>query len=178
MNTEHVLVTGGTGFVGSAIIQALIEQHPAFDLTILGVKQPGRKSVQSQHVQYTQADVTKRNKVVRAVRQISPSVIIHAAGIVPAGNARYTRVNRNEVFNVNVGGTKTMLEAARQCGVKTFVYTSSCTVITDDVDTDYLNMSETLPSGKYTAVKGRWHLSIESAQVLPLCPPCSHIPRP
>lgn len=49
-------------------------------------------------------------------------------------------MSSDKVFNGNVGGPNTMLEAATECGVEAFVYTTSCTVITYDVNLDYYNM--------------------------------------
>ena len=145
MDEHRILVTGGTGFVGSHIVQELRQRHPEYRLTILDLQPRSAWKQVVPGIEYIQTDVTDAVQVLNAIRQANPVLIVHTAGVVPTGSARYGRKARDIVFNINVTGTRNIIEAAKRCNVKSLVFTSSCTIITDDNDRDFPNMDERIP---------------------------------
>ena len=115
-----VLITGGVGFLGSAILDALQEQHPEWMITVLDLTSP---DVPKPNVVYERGDITNAAFVNTMIDSIRPDVIIHSAGLVPELTFRYGREQRDRVFNVNVDGTRNILAAARSSGVKALVWT-------------------------------------------------------
>ncbi|KAF2090843.1 putative NAD dependent epimerase/dehydratase [Saccharata proteae CBS 121410] len=162
MSNQHVLITGGTGFLGSAIVDALLEHHPEFRYTVLDLKPATSWTPPRPGISYIEADITDFEALDQELKRARPTVIVHTAGVVPAGTSRYNQKGRDAVFRVNVDGTKHMLEAAQRCGVSVFVYTSSCTVITDDVDRDYPNMDEATPTGNASLKYGQSKAAAEA----------------
>lgn len=146
-----VLITGGTGFVGSAIVTALQDQHPEWALTVLDLKAP---ATARPHVQYLSGDITSVADVKGALEEAKPALIIHTAGLVPALAERYGRKERAKVFEVNVEGTRIMLAAAKENGVKAFVWTGSCTAVTDDFRYQYPNVDERWPTSNHSLIYG------------------------
>jgi sterol-4alpha-carboxylate 3-dehydrogenase (decarboxylating) len=69
-------------------------------------------------------------------------------------NSRYRRRLESLVRNINVEGTKNVLEAAVQSGCKCFVYTSSCCVVTDDMSQSYANIDEKWPVAGRSSIYG------------------------
>lgn len=138
---EHILITGGAGFLGRYILHAFLTQHPSHRYTVLDISPPSTTpppAFPPNHadVAFLETDVRDAPAVRAALKAARPTVVVHAAGIVPAGAARYSRRRdlRAKVFGVNVEGTRNVLEAARACGsVRAFVYTSSATVVGDDL---------------------------------------------
>lgn len=146
-----VLITGGTGFLGSAIVDSVQEKHPEWVVTVLDLTFP---SVPKPKVIYRKGDITNAASLKTLVEGLEPEVIIHSAGLVPDLAFRYGREQRDHVFNVNVDGTRNMLAAAKSSGSKAFVWTGSCTAITDDMRHHYRNIDERWPTSSHSLIYG------------------------
>lgn len=152
-----VLITGGIGFVGSAIVDALHDKHPDWPLTVLDVGQP---TTARSHVRYLKGDITLPADVKEAIEEAKPVLMIHTAGLVPALAERYRRKNRDKVFRVNVEGTRNMLAAAKENSVKAFVWTGSCAAVTDDMEYQYPNVDERWPTSNHSLIYGESKVSV------------------
>ena len=82
MATPNILITGGTGFLGSAIVRALAEKHPAWSLTVFDARTPKPAEDAIAGVTYLQADITIASDVDAILARVKPSVVIHTAGFV------------------------------------------------------------------------------------------------
>ncbi len=128
----RVLVTGGAGFIGSNIVDALLERGDT--VRVLDDLSTGHEANMAgfiDRVEFVRGDVRDVETVERAVAGVD--VVVHQAALasVPRSIANPTANNQ-----VNVQGTLNLLEAAVRHGVRRFVYASSSSVYGD---------SETLP---------------------------------
>lgn len=111
-----ILVTGGAGFIGSAVIRLIIEhsEHQVlnFDkLTYAGNLESLQTIESSSRYEFVQADICDAAAVASAFEQFQPDVIMHLAA--------ESHVDRSidgpaAFIESNVIGTYTLLEAARQ----------------------------------------------------------------
>ncbi|WP_135822298.1 NAD-dependent epimerase/dehydratase family protein [Halostella litorea] len=110
MSSSTVLVTGGTGFIGSYVAKEFVDHgHDvvAYDLStdteILG------KLGVADDVAVRRGDVTDPTDVVRAVRETGTTHVVHLAALLT--NA--AEDNPRAAMKVNVEGTNNVFEAAR-----------------------------------------------------------------
>jgi len=105
-----VLVTGGSGLVGTYVVAELCLHGHA--VSVLDLKPPARS------VPFVEADVLDLNAVTAAMEGFD--VVVHMAGIPHPLNDP-----AEKVFSVNVNGTFNVLEAAARRGIRKVVFTSS-----------------------------------------------------
>jgi nucleoside-diphosphate-sugar epimerase len=113
-----VLVTGGTGFIGTELVKQLHQK--GYEITILDRKD---KPIELDYVKYIQGDLDNPAKCVFACA--GQDYIIHLAA-----KARIPEsfINPDEYFDSNVTGTRNILTAASAVGVKKFVFAGSSSV--------------------------------------------------
>jgi sterol-4alpha-carboxylate 3-dehydrogenase (decarboxylating) len=78
LGTTHILVTGGAGFVGSAIVSAIVEKHPDWRVTIVDIKpeETWQAPISSARIDYLQADIRVPNECYNAVELTEPDCIV------------------------------------------------------------------------------------------------------
>jgi 3beta-hydroxy-delta5-steroid dehydrogenase/steroid delta-isomerase len=120
----HVLVTGGSGFVGANLVTTLLDrghQVRSFDRVPSPLPQHPRLEV-------LRGDITDAGDCAAAVDGID--TVFHTAAIIELmGGASVTDEYRTRSYAVNVEGTKNLAHAAQKAGVKRFVYTASNSVV-------------------------------------------------
>lgn len=124
-----ILVTGGAGFIGSHLVDLLVEKK--YDVRVLvrkGEIHPAYKTSTEpeilQHVKNLGAEIVYGNlldkrSLENAVKDAD--MVYHLAAIAHT----YEGLPRKIYFDVNVLGTKNLLDACVNNGVKKFVYTST-----------------------------------------------------
>ncbi|MGB6209995.1 3-beta-hydroxysteroid dehydrogenase [Mycobacterium sp.] len=120
----RILVTGGSGFVGANLVTTLLDrgyQVRSFDRAPSPL--PAHPSLE-----VLQGDICDADTVAAAVDGID--TIFHTAAVIELmGGKSVSEEYRRRSYAVNVDGTKNLVHAAQEAGVKRFVYTASNSVV-------------------------------------------------
>lgn len=113
---DRVLVTGASGFIGSAVTRALLARGVA----VVALLEPGGDHVNLDGLDLERLEVDLRNAdgVDRAVKDCR--AVFHVAALY-----RFWARDRRQFYDVNVGGSRNVMEAARRAGTERLVYTST-----------------------------------------------------
>lgn len=121
--SRRILVTGGCGWLGSAIVRALLDRGDTVVATDLAIpplfKAPGEPATRLIAVA---ADLGEWHQVVRLFEKHRPDAVVHAAAIVGVVQAADIPL---KALRVNVEGSVNLFEAMRLSGVKRVVHISS-----------------------------------------------------
>jgi len=115
-DSGRILVTGGSGFVGSALLRRLVRSgSPVRALIRPGSRLPPDLE---KSVELARGDIRDPSSVRTAMRNVRQ--VYHAAA-----DYRLWCPHPEELFETNVGGTRLVMEEAKHAGVERIVYTSS-----------------------------------------------------
>lgn len=112
----RVLITGGAGFLGTHVAAALLAR-PDVDLVVTGdVRAPAEPRA---GVVFEECDVTQPDRLAPLLRRHAVDVVVHLAAIVNPGR------DHDLEYRVDVDGTRHVLAACLDAGVRRIVVSSS-----------------------------------------------------
>ena len=150
---QTVLVTGGAGYVGSHTCLALAQA--GFRPVVFDDLSNGHQ----EHVLWGPlevGDVRDAGRLDAVFAAHQPVAVLHFAARIEVGESVK---NPGTFFDVNVGGTITLIEAARRAGVNALVFSSTCATFGEPIQ---LPMAETHPQAPLNPY-GRSKLMVEQA---------------
>ena len=120
------LITGGAGFIGSNLVDALVARGDS--VTVVDSLVSGKKEFISGHLvkpgfSFVQDDLRTPGVLDAHLGEVD--VVFHMAAAV---DVRRSADHQDETFGNNISATYNVLESVRKAGVKTFVFPSSGTV--------------------------------------------------
>lgn len=133
-NNEKILVTGASGFVGSAVARKLL--NSGYSVRALVRNASPRAHLDGLDLEFFEGDLRDRGSLDRAVAGIR--YLFHVAA-----DYRLWARDPREIFASNVDGTRNLMEAAIGAGIERIVYTSS--VATLGLRSDGTGADETMP---------------------------------
>lgn len=115
-----ILVTGGTGFIGSHLIEKLIEM--GHDVSVI-VRHSTRPFNFQNNVKTITADLLDKHSLTKAVKDVQPEIVCHLAALTPV---RFSFDNPFIYAETNYIGTMNMVFASLQSPVlKKFIFAST-----------------------------------------------------
>ena len=124
-----VLVTGGAGYVGFNVVEALVAARRKvvlFDSGALPAAAQRAVAPYQQYLSIVQGDVCNGTQLLAAMQSHGVDGVIHCAAVT-SGAEREAR-DPKSVVDANLNGTINVLDAARQTGVRRVVYANSGSV--------------------------------------------------
>ena len=131
VSTSDVLVTGAMGFVGRNLAKRLIARGERVTLT--DVQEAA--DVQAPAL-YRQVDIREYESLRDALDQVE--TVYHVASLVQTRQA-----DAQMVWDVNLQGTRNIIQACQEAGVKRLIYVSSASVVYEGANIE--NGDESLP---------------------------------
>ena len=142
----RVLVTGGTGYIGSTAVEILRAQ--GFEISILDDCSMGHADTVPAGVRFVQGSLLNSGEVADALTGCD--AVMHFAGKSLVGES----VEKPDLYHsVNVHGTRILLDEMRKKGITKIVFSSSAATYGEPKVVPILETSETVPTNPYGATK-------------------------
>ncbi len=143
------LITGGAGFIGSHLVDALLEAgHTVRVLDDFSAGKLDNLTQAGERVELLRGSVADAEAVAKAVGGCE--VVYHLAAIASVTKSVEAPLLSHEVIAT---GTLVVLEAARRLGVRRVVYAGSSSAYGDQPGTDRLETDALIPLSPYAAAK-------------------------
>jgi UDP-glucuronate 4-epimerase len=130
---QRVLLTGGAGFIGSHVAEALLRRGA--QLTIVdnfdafyasSWKEANLREVQKiGQYEFAKLDICDTERLRQLVAKVEPESIIHLAALA---GVRPSIERPGQYERVNIGGTINLLELSREFGIRKFIFGSSSSI--------------------------------------------------
>ncbi len=148
----RALVTGGAGFIGSHLVDALLDR--GHSVTVVDHLDPAKavnyESAAARGARLVRADVTDVPRMLDAFAEARPDVAYHLAAQI---DVRRSVADPATDAHVNIGGTAALLEAASQAGVRRVLLASTAGVYGDPARLPVREDAPVVPLSPYGAGK-------------------------
>lgn len=155
----NVLVTGGMGYIGSHTCIQMIEagMKPVILDNLYNSKQAVLERIEDvagYRPEFVEGDVRDKALLVNTLKQFEITAVIHFAGLKAVGESVQKPL---EYYDNNVNGTLVLVDAMRDAGVHTLIFSSSATVYGDPASVPIVESFPTSATNPY----GRSKLMVE-----------------
>jgi UDP-glucose 4-epimerase len=145
---KNILVTGGAGYIGSHIVEQLVKKN-FLNIFIVDDLSTGHKRLISKKANFIKANINKTQLIKKIILKNKIDTIIHlAAKTIVTESEKKPKL----YYNVNVLGTRSLLNAAKNSSVKNFLFSSTAAVYGSKIRFVNEN-SRTLPDSVYGKTK-------------------------
>jgi UDP-N-acetylglucosamine 4-epimerase len=132
LKDRRVLVTGGAGFIGSNLVEALLNSGNnvvCLDNFSTGKRENLKAFAKNPHFKLIEGDIRNYSDCLKAVENID--IVFHEAAL---GSVPRSITDPITSTDVNIGGFVKVLFAAKELGVKRFIYAASSSTYGDHTD--------------------------------------------
>lgn len=142
----RVLVTGGTGYIGSTAVEILLSQ--GFEVSILDDCSTGHADSAPSAARFIQGSLLNNGEISDALADCQ--AVMHFAGKSLVGES----VEKPDLYHrVNVDGTRNLLDEMQKQSIKKIVFSSSAATYGEPKEVPIPETAETVPTNPYGATK-------------------------
>jgi UDP-glucose 4-epimerase len=145
----NVLVTGGAGFIGSHLVDKLVDL--GLEVSVIDDLSTGKRDNVNPKAKFYMVDITNRHELELRFMEIKPDIVFHLAAKV---SVKESMEFPEKTLNTNVIGSLLVLEAAKLVHAKRFVFVSSGGAVygesVDAVEFDLVHPSTIYGQSKWT----------------------------
>jgi len=116
----NVLVTGGAGYIGSVVVEMLLQQ--GLSVVVVDSLIEGHRSAIPVDIPFYKEDIGKREAIKKILLDHSIDAVIHMAGETLVSKSM---THPEDYFTVNVAKGLELLEAMREAGTKRIIFSST-----------------------------------------------------
>jgi UDP-glucuronate decarboxylase len=141
-NKTNILVTGGAGFVGSSLVEKLIENKNNYVVIVDNLQTGSKKKIpkaKNNNLKFIHCDVNKEDEITSVFHTFSFDYVFHYAALV---GVQRTLENPTKVL-ADIAGIENILNLSKNTGVKRIIYSSSSEVYGEPVE--YPQNEDTTP---------------------------------
>lgn len=128
MGGAKILVTGGTGFIGSHIVDACLKDERADAVFSVDDMSSGKKEHLNPDVINFEVDISDFSALEKIFNYLRPDIIFHCAALA---RIQPSFSDPDRYFQVNVVGTRNVLLLAKKFGARKIVYSASSSAYGD-----------------------------------------------
>jgi len=121
LRVKSILVTGGTGFIGAALVNKLISEGCHVNIISLP-KDPIWRIDDISKCKLYEADLRNPSEAEKTIKKIQPEIIFNLAGII---DTQLTKETINQVFSINLDATRNLLIALSEYDYDLFIHTGT-----------------------------------------------------
>jgi nucleoside-diphosphate-sugar epimerase len=145
MQRERILVTGASGFLGTAVQRRLVAAgHEVVGLDVLAAAEPGA-------VDHIVDDLSDGDRLAGLIARSRPSRIVHAGGV---SGPMVLADDPLATLRINVAGTLNLLAAALTTKVRTFIHCSSISAVGNYFEAEPIGVDQPMrPDSPYGCSK-------------------------
>jgi dTDP-glucose 4,6-dehydratase len=151
-----IFITGGAGFVGSAFVRVVLEETDCaivnFDALTYAGNLANLAGIDERRHRFVRGDIADAQAVADALEQGTDAIVNFAA----ESHVDRSIASADDFLRTNVVGTQTLIDAARQKGVRRFLQVSTDEVmgsLPERDDTFFVEASPFAPNSPYAASK-------------------------
>ena len=115
-----VLVTGGAGFIGSHVVDLLVEQ--GYDIAVIDDLSHGFRQYVNPRASFHKVDICERKALDDVFKKEKPDYVIHQAAHI---DVRKSLLDPGRDAQINIVGSVNLLECCQRHNIKKFVFAST-----------------------------------------------------
>ena len=145
---KKILVVGGAGYIGSVVSNQLVDS--GFKVTIIDNLSTGFKSFVNKKSKFFKIDINDTQKLNSFFKKNKFDGVFHFAALI---SVKESEINPSIYYKVNVDGTNNLLKCINKNKIKFFIFSSTCAVYGDPLNSMVNELNSTIPISNYAKTK-------------------------